>query len=403
MTSLSASQVIFKRHAFTLIGFVVFAVSFGVNLQMPLYLTYARLGGFGTSAIALVFAIYAGTLVGMLFSLGGLSDRVGRKPALIGAVLAAGLATGVVMLMPTLLSVAVARFLQGVAVGLATSAGTAFAAELVAGLGTTADAPQRAARIVTATISAGFGLGALATAFVYYVAPSLTPLSYVAHIGLALVAFFILLNLPETRAKSRVSWIRKPYFPKGTVALAAAIIPAWTVTGILIAVVPSVLNGTHGTHGTSAGTFNWTALALYLINMVGVVLQPTAGQMTPPRAVRLGLVLLVIGMTLITAGSLQQSIWLLLLGAAVAGSAAYGFIFTGGLTAVSVAAGQERARASAGFFMFAYIGFSIPPLITGFAFDRFGAAPTLIGATMIIALVAVGLGLVSRQVVVNVG
>jgi hypothetical protein len=77
----------------------------------------------------------------------------------------------------------------------------------------------------------------------------------------------------------------------------------------------------------------------------------------------------------------------------VAGSAAYGFIFTGGLTAVSVAAGAERARASAGFFLFAYIGFSGPPLLTGFAFDAFGAAPTLIGATALIAIACVGIGL----------
>jgi MFS family permease len=368
------------RFAFPLIGPVVFAVALGVNLQVPLYVAYAKLGGYGASAIASVFAIYAGTLVVMLFSLGGLSDRVGRKPTMVGAVVSAGLATGLVELMPSLEALAGARFLQGVAIGLATSAGTAYAAELAG----TANAPQRAARIMTATVSAGFGLGAALTALIVFIQPSLSPASYMAHLALLAVAGLVTLALPETRGRSGGSWLRKPLFPKGTVIAASAIIPAWTVTGILIAVVPSVMT-------REAGDFSWTSLALCLINTVGVAFQPLAGRWDPARSVRLGLCLLVAGMALIALGGLEKSVPALLIGAAVAGSAAYGLIFTGGLTAVSVAAGSERARASAGFFLFAYIGFSVPPLITGFAFDRFGAAPTLIGATALIAAVSAAL------------
>lgn len=375
------------RFALPLVGYLVFAAALGVNLQMPLYVRYAEAGGYGTSGIALVFAFYALTLVAFLLSLGGLSDAVGRKPAMVGAALCAFLATLLVQLWPTLEAVAAARVLQGLAVGLATSAGTAYAAELAG----TPDAAKSAARTITATVSAGFGFGALATAIAVFLQPGAVPLTYPAHLALAALALVLAALLPETRAPNAGSWMRLPVFPKGTVVLAAAIIPAWTVTGILIAVVPSVMaaNGMTG--------FNWAALSLFLINLVGVVFQPLSARLEPRRSVLLGLVLLNLGMVGISLGAIWGSAPLLMLGAVVAGSAAYGFIFTGGLTAVSVAAGPDRARAAAGFFLFAYIGFSVPPLLTGLVFGVLGAGPTLLAATFSIALASSVIATASRS------
>jgi predicted MFS family arabinose efflux permease len=371
-----------RRHGIALVGALVLAVALGVNLQMPLYLRYAQAAGYGTSAIAIVFALYAATLVGFLLSLGGVSDRIGRRPVLALAIVTAMTATLLVMIVPSLEAVGVARVLQGLAVGLATSAGTAYAAEL----SSRPDAARSAARVITATVSGGFGFGALATALAIHAAPADAPLTYGLHVACAALALGLLALLPETRPRSETAWMRKPVFPHGTRLMASAIIPAWTVTGILIAVVPSTLGA------GLPGSFSWPALALFLINLVGVAFQPLSSRMAPERSVRLGLVLLVAGMALIAWAALARIPFLLLCGAAVAGSAAYGFIFTGGLTAVSVAAGAERARASAGFFLFAYIGFSGPPLLTGFAFDAFGPAPTLIGATAIIATACVAIG-----------
>lgn len=370
------NRVLAARFALPLVGFLVFATALGVNLQMPLYVSYAEAGGYGTSAIAAVFAFYALTLVAFLLSLGGLSDAIGRKPAMIGAGVSALAATLLVQIWPTLEAVAVARVLQGLAVGLATSAGTAYAAELAGA----PDAAKSAARTITATVSAGFGVRALATALALLVTPAATPITYWLHMILATSAIALAAILPETRAPNAGTWMRLPLFPKGTVALAAAIIPAWTVTGILIAVVPSVMaaNGLSG--------FNWAALSLFLINLVGVAFQSLSARLSPRRSVLLGLILLNLGMVGISAGAVAGSAPILVLGAIVAGSAAYGFIFTGGLTAVSVAAGAERARAAAGFFLFAYIGFSVPPLLTGLVFGLLGATATLAAATVSIAL-----------------
>jgi len=76
-------------------------------------------------------------------------------------------------------------------------------------------------------------------------------------------------------------------------------------------------------------------------------------------------------------GTLHAALPALLLGGALVGSAAYGFLYIGGLAGVSEKAGLDRARAAAGVFLVAHIGFCIPPLMAGFAMDAFGAGATL--------------------------
>ena len=81
----------------------------------------------------------------------------------------------------------------------------------------------------------------------------------------------------------------------------------------------------------------------------------------------------------------------MLLGAIGASSACYGFIYLGGLSAVNALAGTEKTRASAGFFLLAYLGFSLPVIFTGLLADRFGAgtALTLFGALLLVGCLVV--------------
>ena len=68
----------------------------------------------------------------------------------------------------------------------------------------------------------------------------------------------------------------------------------------------------------------------------------------------------------------------MLLGAIGASSACYGFIYLGGLSAVNALAGAEKTRASAGFFLLAYLGFSVPVIFTGLLADRLGPGLALL-------------------------
>jgi hypothetical protein len=44
---------------------------------------------------------------------------------------------------------------------------------------------------------------------------------------------------------------------------------------------------------------------------------------------------------------------------------------------VSATAHDERARAASGYFLFAYLGFSVPVILSGFVSDHLGILPAL--------------------------
>ena len=100
--------------------------------------------------------------------------------------------------------------------------------------------------------------------------------------------------------------------------------------------------------------------------------------MQPARATGLGLLILPASYALLAWGASAGSLLAVLLGALGASSACYGFLYLGGLSAVTAMADTEKARVSAGFFLFAYVGFSIPVVMTGLLADHFGADVALI-------------------------
>ncbi|BBI49115.1 hypothetical protein HORIV_15360 [Vreelandella olivaria] len=82
-----------------------------------------------------------------------------------------------------------------------------------------------------------------------------------------------------------------------------------------------------------------------------------------------------------------------LLGTVAASSACYGFIYLGGLSGVLVladtSASQQATQASAGYFLMAYLGFSIPVITTGVLIDAVGhtLALTLFGLALLVGVI----------------
>jgi len=94
----------------------------------PLLVLYREQAGFAASLLTLAFAVYAIGFLAALLTLGSLSDHIGRRPVLIGALIIQ-LASNLMFLMgPDIGWVIAARIVQGAATGAAT---TAFTAALV--------------------------------------------------------------------------------------------------------------------------------------------------------------------------------------------------------------------------------------------------------------------------------
>jgi hypothetical protein len=152
------------------------------------------------------------------------------------------------------------------------------------------------------------------------------------------------------------------------VAYGVAIGIAWAVTGLVIAAIPREL--------ARYDLAVWAGPTLFLVNATGAALQPVARRLTPWAALRVGFVLLPVGYVALVVGVGFGALPLVLLGAATAGAACYGFTYLGGLAAVNAAATDAtRARAVSGYFLCAYAGLGLPSVAVGFLADRIGTFP----------------------------
>ncbi|MEB0039271.1 MULTISPECIES: MFS transporter [unclassified Pseudomonas] len=369
------------------LAFVLCLITLAVNLQAPLYTTYAQLSGYGAGATALAFSGYVLGVLPVLLALGGLADRVGRKPLILTALCLSIMATLIMLLWPNLLALGAARLLLGIGTGLASVTGTAYMTELMS----TGDA-RAPAHWVTASTSLGFGLGAVLTSLFLLSHDSVTPGSFWVQLALACVAIVVVVKLPDSKVKVKnTPLIRLPRFPAGSLPYSFSILLAWAASGVVIAIVPSVL----AAHGIE----RWSGVCTFLVISSGVVFQPWVRRMQPAKATGLGLLILSLSYALLAWGAISGCLAAVLIGAVGASSACYGFIYLGGLSAVTAMAGSETPRVNAGFFLLAYMGFSIPVIVTGLLADRFGAHAALwvFGLFLLLGVITVGIVIVRKE------
>ncbi|MFT2603500.1 MFS transporter, partial [Escherichia coli] len=81
--------------------------------------------GFGDGTLTVMFSVYAFTLLLTLLLVGSLSDHVGRRPVMVGAIVLLIVACGIHLWATSPEWVIVSRAVQGVATGAATSTFTA--------------------------------------------------------------------------------------------------------------------------------------------------------------------------------------------------------------------------------------------------------------------------------------
>lgn len=368
-----------KRLSASLLAFGLFIVTYAVNLQAPLYDVYAAESGVGATALTIAFAAYVGGLMPTLLLLGGLSDRIGRRmPIALALLLGAG-ATLLLVAAPGWTSLVVARLLLGVGTGLAATAGTAYMTEILG-----EDRARNAALIVTSATSLGFGGGALATGISLGLqGPTLLPASYILLFIAAPLLAVIAICLPRVDHPKRVSILRLPVFPKGTWVFGAAMALAWSTTGMTIAVVPLEL--------AANDLGGWTGLVIFLAIFVGFLCQPIARRMTNDQSLALGFILIPLGFLVLLAGVWLHLLILVLIGTCITSAASYGFSYLASLAEVTLRAPRDRARATAGLFVYAYFGFSLPVIASGALADMLGLLSAMIVFVLVQIMITVAI------------
>jgi MFS family permease len=324
-------------------------------------------------------------LLPVLILLGGISDRVGRKPVLLVGLLATLTATILMIISPTVYTLFITRLLQGIGIGLSVGTGTAFLVELIGG----PDGATKGAEYAAFTTSLGFGGGALFTTIILLFHSALAPASYWVVAGLTVISIGLVAGLPNYRLSPTASLLRPPFYPPGSLFLGLAIAVGWAVCGLVIAVLPTQLAHFH--------LAIWSGPALFLVNATGAFCQPIVRKLEARRALQIGFGLLPVGCGLLVLGVWSGIIWLVFLGAAVSGASCYGFTYLGGLAEVARLAGAQRARAVSGYFLFAYLGFGIPSIIIGFLADSIGGLPALLIFFWLVTLTTIILAYILRQ------
>ncbi|MFE7131586.1 MFS transporter [Streptomyces sp. NPDC057638] len=342
---------------------VVFAIGMaGTTLPTPLYGLYRAELGFSELTVTLVFATYAVGVILTLLLLGNHSDRVGRRPVLLCALLC-GAASAVCFLLEGGLPMLYAgRVLSGFSAGLLSGAGTVTVRELAA-----PGQRSRAAFAATAANMGGLGCGPLLAGFLAEYAPAPLTLPFVAHLVLLALACAVVLALPETVERPRLRsrpvpqglyvppQVRAVFAPAGVAAFAG-----FSLLGLFTAVAPSFLAQTLGERNLAVGGL--VVFAVFLASTAG---QALTGRFPGGSALPLGCLVLVAGLVLVGTSLAVTSLPLLVIGG-ICGGLGQGLAFRAGLTAVGDAApAAHRAATVSSFFVVAYAGLSVPVIGVG--------------------------------------
>ena len=362
------TQALPRRHRAGLwaVAFAFTTVLAFSTVPTPLYAIYQARDGFSTFMITVIFAAYAVGVILALFLAGHVSDWLGRRRALVPAVLTSVASALVFLFWPALPGLLVGRVLNGLSVGVVTATATAYLAELHLGESPGAS-PKRAQVLATTANLGGLGLGPIIAGVlaVTVQAPLTVPfvlfaaLLAVAAIGVVLAPETV--TPPSTRPAYRPQRVAVPAEARGRFfGAAAGGFAALAAFGLFTSLAPSFLAGTlHQTSHLLAGIPAFTAFAS------AVAAQLAADAWPVRRLLATGMAALSAGIVLVVAAIWVPSLALFLAGGVIAGAGA-GLLFKGGIvTASSLAAPEHRAEVLAGFFLAGYIGISVPVLGLG--------------------------------------
>ena len=345
--------------ALVLLASLVVSLLSASSAPTPLYAIYQQRWGFSPITTTVVFGVYALAVLASLLTLGRVSDYVGRRPVLLGALTVQAASMVVFATAGGVGELMIARVIQGLATGAALGAIGAALLDIDRERGTLANALSPAI---------GTGTGALLSALFVQYLPAPTHLIYLALIGVFAVQAAGVAGLRETVTASPlpatvlVPELRLPRSVRRHVLAAApAVFAVWALGGLYAALGPALVHALTGSDSVVLGGGSLTLLTVTAVTSVYLLrtVRPVAVLLT-------GIVALVAGVavTLVALGT--GSAALFFVGTAISGIG-FGSGFQGGIrTVVPAAAPHERAGVLSLLFTGCYLGLGVPAVAAGF-------------------------------------
>jgi predicted MFS family arabinose efflux permease len=375
MTPLSACQTsaqvidrndyLSRNATFYLLASITISFLAGASAPTPLYALYQAQWGFSSITVALIFGIYAISVLTALLFVGRLSDHIGRRPVLMAAT-AAQMATMVIFATASGVGdLMLARIIQGLATGAALGAVGAGMIDLNKERGATANAVAPAFGTATGAILSGFLVQYLPapTTVVYAVLCAIFALQ---GIGLTLMADTIA-PAPGALASLKPQ-LGVPAAARGPLLLALPVLVAsWGLAGFYGSLAPMLVRGMLGVGSALLG-----GLALFVL-AASAGLAVLALQRREPRAVMtFGASMLAAGVGVAVWSLPHHAIAVFFAGTSIAGMG-FGTGFQGAVrSVVPFAAPHERASVLSIVFVVCYLSMGVPAIAAGALVARHG-------------------------------
>jgi predicted MFS family arabinose efflux permease len=370
--------------AFWLVGAALGMLMFAASAPSPLYVVYQAEWRFSTTTLTGVFAVYVLALLLTLLLTGSLSDAIGRRPVLAGALLVEICGMALFAAARDVTWLFAARIVQGLATGAATGALSASLLDL----GPPGN-PRLGPLVNGVAPSAGLALGALGTGLLVQYGPAPTHLVFLLLISAFTVATLgtVAMREPVGEPALRLGSLRpRVGVPRGIrarfVAAAPCLVATCALGGFYLSLGPSVAVGILHVASHLVG-----GLVIFALAGSGAVTAVLLRSWEPRRAMLAGAVSLAVGV-----GLTLLALWLRTTPVFFGGTVVAGFGFGAALqgafrTLSALARVEERAGLIAAIYIVCYLAFSLPALAAGVAVTAAGlSATTLVYGGAIAAL-----------------
>jgi MFS family permease len=353
-----------------------------------IFVAYRQHWGLTAADIGLTFSVYVGTLVPMLLLFGGLAERYGRRSIVLAGALLMAAGTLTLLLAHGLALLILARLLQGagaaLAVGILSATFTeAYRGKIVAG---------QALSVIVALALSG---GPVVTAIAYDLGLG-TNLSYLPILVLGVAVLAVLPTFAARATSSGTATPGEQPHPTWVVARGLAfgmpmIFIGWAGTSLYLSLVPAYLAASLHASDPLIGA------GAFVANQAATVLASiTFGNVSPEKSGPIAPLVVVIGLALLVLGT-NANLWSLIAVATILVGAGAG-VASGAAYAVAARVGRgQRARVFSRLLVAAYLGYSLPSLITGIIAARSSFEAGFVTTIVTLGLIAAAIPLLRAR------
>ncbi|NVZ99708.1 MFS transporter [Pseudomonas gingeri] len=338
----------------------------------PLYHLYQETMAFSAATLTLIFGVYALSLLTALLTVGSLSDHLGRKPVIFGALLLEIVAMGLFIVADSIPLLIAARVLQGFATGMATSV---LGAALL-------DRDNRKGPLVNSLAPLlGMACGAFGASVLAEFCARPMQLVYELLLALLVLQALYVWRLPESVSAqpgalaSLRPTLHVPSQARRALWLSLPVdIAVWAVGGFYSSLAPSLVRAATGSTSNLIG-----GGLVAILTLSGAAAIFSLRERPADKVLQLGAGLLAVGVSLILLAVHEASLALFFVGTLVAGSG-FGAGFLGALrSVVPLALPHERAGLMSAFYVLSYLAFCLPAFLAGSLSRTFGLIATTQG------------------------